>query len=561
MLPMTSLLPRSRSAKVLSWACLAALASACGSGNPVQTGGTTSGSGGAGGHGTVTLSLPQLVHGTARVDTTAFSQIPIVVGVRGAMPDAVDVTVDGAATPAQMGSDGFVATVPTASLTPGAHALVAEAKSGGATVASVSGSLVAGAGSLQFTEFAQAGLAYNGHLVRDLAGDTLAYTWVDSVTGKHALWMNHLDGAFSRLSPTDTALNDPADEPLDGYTAFGADAIGVVYRVASPNGPQWLVKMRVVGLDGTVKVPTMDLTDGQAAFSMEQAGVDPGGFSAAWLHISPPANPNDPPPPVEIRFSRWDVAAGKLVGPVILDSDQPAPADSMQGTQSLEPLAEIGIACNTTICLVSYTRDVYDEEVLLNIPKLFLAAIDLSTGTLVATPKPVEATDWDTQEFGQHLVALADGTFVLVYTADDTAAEVTPITPCDNTMERDLIFAVKIDATGAPMGTPQPIFDFQGSREYPRVAPHPAGFALFWEDQRSECGANGHIRMAANVAGPDLASLLDPYLEMPGSIGLPPEDPTLAVTGTSFVVGWSDSRDGDNLAAPETEIFFDTYWR
>jgi len=69
------------------------------------------------------------------------------------------------------------------------------------------------------------------------------------------------------------------------------------------------------------------------------------------------------------------------------------------------------------------------------------------------------------------------------------------------------------------------------------------------------------LGMAANVTGPDLASLLDPYLEMPGSIGLPPEDPTLAVTGTSFVVGWSDSRDGDNLAAPETEIFFDTYWR
>ena len=88
-----------------------------------------------------------------------------------------------------------------------------------------------------------------------------------------------------------------------------------------------------------------------------------------------------------------------------------------------------------------------------------------------------------------------------------------------------------------------------------------AGFALFWEDQRSECTTSGHIRMAANVTPPSFGGLLDPYLEMPGSIGLPPEDPTLAVTGTSLVVGWSDDRHGGGLTNPKPEIFFDTYWR
>jgi hypothetical protein len=62
--------------------------------------------------------------------------------------------------------------------------------------------------------------------------------------------------------------------------------------------------------------------------------------------------------------------------------------------------------------------------------------------------------------------------------------------------------------------------------------------------------------MAMNVAAPDLKSLLDPYLEASGSIGL-----SLAVTGTSFVAAWSDDRDGMGLTAPKPELFLETYWR
>ncbi|HEY8089219.1 MAG TPA: hypothetical protein VIF09_15275, partial [Polyangiaceae bacterium] len=136
------------------------------------------------------------------------------------------------------------------------------------------------------------------------------------------------------------------------------------------------------------------------------------------------------------------------------------------------------------------------------------------------------------------------------------------ITPCDSTIERDLVFSVRVDATGKVLGTPKPVFDFQSSREYPRIAAHPEGWALFWEDQRSECNTTGqHIGMAMNVAAPDLGSLLDPYLEAPGSIGLPPEYPSLAVTGTNFVAAWSDNRDGNGLVQPAPELFLETYWR
>src|SRR5262249_38275584 len=159
-----SFLSRHGSAKILPWASVAALAAACGTQNMTQTSGTTSGTtgmtsssgghgGGGGGAGGTTLSLPQLVHGTARGDTIAFPQIPIVVGVTGAMPDSVDVTIDGSPTAAQPDGGGFVATVATTSFTLGPHMLVAEAKSGGSTVASVSGTLVVGTGSMQFTKF------------------------------------------------------------------------------------------------------------------------------------------------------------------------------------------------------------------------------------------------------------------------------------------------------------------------------------------------------------------------------------------------------------------------
>jgi hypothetical protein len=549
-----------------------AFAAACGSGTPSKdsgatgtggTGTTTTAMTGVGAAGPTNLSLPQFVHGAAYADTTLFPTIPVVISVTGVTPEDVAVTIDSNTTVvATQDANGYVAMIPVSGLAPGVHTLLAQAGVAGSLSGEVQGKLTVGSGSLEFTHVASDGVAYDGHLVHDTAADVLDYTWVD-VPGnaKHQLFLNHLDGAFQRLLPGDVVLNDPADEPLSGYTAFGPSGIGVVYMTAQPNDPQWLVKMRVVDPTGkTVIMPTMDLTQGQAAYSIQAAGADPGGFSAAWLHISP-APDGGAPPPVELRFSRWDTTANELVGPIVLDSDQPQAAGSAEGPQSLEPLGEINIACNATLCLVAYVRDVYDTEVQLNEPKVFVAAVDLQTGMLAAPPAPVEASNWDAQLFGNHLVTQADGSFVLVYQAVDTAAAVNPITACDDTEERDLLVAVKIDATGKIMGTPAPIFDFQGSREYPRIAALPEGFALLWEDQRSECAASGgHIGMAANTVSADLSMLLDPYVELPSSIGIPPEDPTLAATGTSFVVAWSDNRHGMGLLQDDDEIYLDTYW-
>jgi hypothetical protein len=510
-----------------------------------------------------TLSLPQFVHGAARVNTAAFAQIPLVIGVAGAMPDAVSVAFDGQA-PSAAVADGtrFLATVDAKALGNGTHALAVAATSGGKTVATAQGSLVVAADSLQLTEYAKVGPAITGHLVHDAAGDRLGLTWVSIADGKqHRLYLNYFDGAFRRLIPDDVVISDPADTAFMGYSAFAKDSIGVVYRTPKPNASHWLIKMRVVDLAGKEKVAAMDLTAGGESFSQAQIGMDPGGFSAAWLHISPPPDGGSPLPPVEIRWARWDTAGAKLVGPIKLDSDQPAPAGSSQGTLRLEPLAEIGIACNAKVCVVAYSRNVYNALVDLNVPKLHLAVVDLAGGALSGTPEPVEDADWDTQMFGQHLVALEDGTFVLVYTANDTAAAITPKSKCDETMERDLLYAVRLDANGKPQGVPKPIFDHEGPREYPRVAPLGAGFAMFWEDQRSHCAPNGHIRMAASVAGADFSALLDPYLETPGSIALPPMYPTLAVTGTSFVHAWTDNRHGLGLVDPKPELFLDTYWR
>jgi hypothetical protein len=526
----------------------------------VSSGGTSSGgSGGSTTSGTTVLSLPQLVHGAAYLDKLAFPQAPVVVSVSGDPPDTVDVKIDDKVTPAVKDGDHFVATIDATGLLAGPHKLVAEAKTGIST-ATAEGTLVTDSGSFQLTQFAQIGPAYDSQIVHDAASDSLAFTWVGSPAGKHQFFLSRLDGAFARVAKDDVVLNDTKDEPLSAFASIGKDAIGVVYRTAKAGDVHWLVKMRVVDPKGAELVPTMDLTQGEAAFSQIRGGADPAGFSAAWLHISPPQDPNNPPP-VEVRFARWDTAAKKLVGPITLDQDQPQPAGSMQGPQLLEPLAELGMACNDKVCLVTYSRDVYNALVDLNIPKLFLAVVDLSTGKLAAPPAPVAVKDWDTQMFGHDVVALADGSFVLVYTANDTKAAVTPKSPCDSMLERDLLFAVKIDATGALQGKPKPIFDFEGTREYPRIAAHPAGFALFWEDQRSECNPNGHIRMAFDVAAPDLLSLLDPYLEAPGSVGLPPEDPALAVTGSNFVAAWSDNRHGNGILEPKSEIYLDTYWR
>jgi hypothetical protein len=544
--------------RAVSLVTCAALSTACDDDRITSgSGSTSSDSSSSTGGGSTPLALPQFVHDAARIDSALNPSAPIVISSSGS-PETVEVDVDGTITEAALDGVRYVATVDASALSEGTHALVATAKIGGVVTGKAEGKLVVGKGSLQFTDFAKDGPAYSSRLLAGGLNDSIGYSWISIVGGKHQLSMNRLDGAFQRIDATDVVLNDPADEPLNGYTAEQGGSIGVVYRTPKPNDIHWSVKMRVVDATGAEKVPVQDLTGAGAAFSMEQAGADPGGFSAAWLHITPPTDPNNPPP-VEIRFARWDMASNKLQGPLTLDMDQPEAAPGA-GAQTLEPLAEIGIACSQTICLVTYSREKYNALVQLNVPKLYYAVIDLATATLVGTPKPVLGGDWDTQMFGHHLIALPDGTFQLLYTSNDTKAAVTPKSPCDEMLERDLLTAVKFDATGTFAGS-QVVFDFEGTREFPRIAPHPAGFAMFWEDQRSECNAGGHIRMSANVASPAFDALLDPYVEMPGSVGLPPEDPTLAVVDTNILVGWSDNRHGNGLVDPKNELFFDTYWR
>lgn len=528
------------------------LLTACDDGNTT----TGSGSTGSGQMGATTLSLPQFVHGAAYVDGDLHASIPIVVSFSGTTPEGVDVSIDDAVTAAELDGDRFVATIDAASLTDGKHVLIATAK--GAT-GKIEASLTSAKGSLQFTDFANDGPAYSGHLALDPSGEEIRHTWISIVGGKHQLSMSHLDGAFQRIEDTvDAVLNAPGDEPLNGYTAFAPGGLGVVYRTAKPGDTHWSVKLRVVDGWGSEKVPAQDLTGAGAAFSMQAAGADATGFSAAWLHITPPASPTDPPLPVELRFARWDTTTNTLQGPITLDTDQP---DAGDGVQRLEPLGEIQIACNSTVCVVTYVRQRYDGLVLLNVPKLHVAVVDLATGAMVGSPEPVAENNWDTQLFGQHVIAMPDQTFRVIYTANDTSAAVTPKSPCDEMLERDTLFTLALGADGKVLSR-RALFDEEGTRQYPRLAAHPGGFALLWEDQRSLCAARGgRIRMSANVANPGLDGLLDPYLELPGSVGLPPEDPTLAVAGTNVVVGWSDNRHGMGLLDPKNEIFLDTYWR
>jgi hypothetical protein len=538
----------------------------------VGTGGGTSGTGGTdGGTGTTMLSLPQFVHGAAQVDVSLYATIPIVVGVSGTTPDSVDVSIEGTDITATKDTNGWVANA-AMTLSPGPHMVVATAKIGGNPVGTAKGSLVAGLGSVEFTTIAKDGPSSHGNVIHDVAGDALVYSWVSNPTSsKHQLFMNRLDGGMTRLLTSDVVINDPNDEPLNGYTALGANgALGVVYRTPKPNDTHWTVKLRGVDAMGKELVPAVDLTSPGAAFSEQSAGADANGFSAAWLQIQPPGD-GGTLPPLEMRFARWDMTAKKLVGPITLDMDQPPEMGGMDpNPQALEPLAESSIACNATVCLVSYVRDVYNLSATLNEQRVLVAVVDLASGTLKGTPQPISnALNPDPQFWGNELIALSDGTFVLAFqeTVLLPPACAMPMyamdTCCDpSAPSTDALGAVKFDATGKQIGQPKFIFSYEGSREYPRIASHPDGYALFWEDQRTECNqGGGFIRMAANVASPNLSSLLDPYLEMPNSIALPPEEPSIAVAGTNFVASWSDNRHGMGLLDIATEQYLETYWR
>jgi hypothetical protein len=533
----------------------------------VGTGGGTTGTGGTdGGTGATMISLPQFVHGAAYVDVSLYATIPVVVAVSGMAPDSVDVSIEGTDITATKDTNGWVANV-AMTLSPGPHMVVATAKTGGNPVGTAKGSLVAGLGSVEFTTVAKDGPSSYGNVVHDVAGDALVYSWVSNPTGsKKQLFMNRLDGGMTRLLTNDVVINDPNDEPLNGYTALGANgALGVIYCTTMPS---YTVRLRAVDAMGKQLVAAVDLATVGVGFEVQAAGADPNGFSAAWFQFAPSDGGQSP---AEIRFARWDMTANKLVGPITLDMDQPPAVGGMDpNPQALEPSVDASIACNTSVCLVSYVRDIYNTNTLLNEQRVLVAVIDLASGMLKGTPQPISnALNPDPQSSGNQVVALSDGSFVLAF--QETVLLPPPcMMPmyamdacCDpSAPTSDAIGAVKFDATGKQVGQPKFIFSYEGTREYPRILPHPDGFALFWEDQRTECNQlGGFIRMAGNVASPDLLSLLDPYLEMPNAIALPPEEPSIAVAGTNFVASWSDNRHGAGLTKIATEQYLETYWR
>lgn len=518
---------------------------------------TVTGASGTGGAAPQTaLTLPQFIGAAAWVDTVMQSAIPLVVDVTGPIPDAVEVVLDGVATPAVAEAGRYVATLAVGSLSEGTHDIIARARTAGVDVSQVKGTLVAGAGSRQVTSFSHDGAALAGNVVVGRSVDALELTWRAGLEPKRGFVRRRVDGAFRPLDTADTLISAPEHDALDGETAFGPDGVAVAYRVTRPSDQRWEVKLRAVGHDGKEQVPVTDLTAGGASYSVVAAGADPRGYSAAWLHLRSAVDGMSPP--VELRYARYDLETKQLLGPLTLDTDEPPPMGSMEGTQRLEPLGEIDIACNDALCLVSYSRQVYNAYVQLNFAKLFVAAIDLTTG-VATTAVAVSAIDWDTQLFGHHLVALPDGSFAMTYTATDTAAAVDPKDPCDTTIQRDLLRFVRFDAKGTQLAKPSVILDHEGSRQFPRLAPHPSGFAMLWEDQRSYCGSQtGHLRMAASFL--DAAGKLGDYHELPDSIGIPPEDPMVTVLGTNAELIWSDNRHGGGIFDLKLELYADTLW-
>ncbi len=503
-----------------------------------------------------TLALPQFVRGAAWVDTQLQSTIPLVVEVTGPLPDSVEVLLDGVSTNATLDGGRYLATLSVGALTAGTHELVARAAVGGSAVAQAQGTIVGGAGSRQLTSFTEDGTALSGQLVLDREADAFSFAWRGKFGSTHGYWLRNLDGAFRKLTEADRLLSAPEDDVLDGAAVFGPAGVGVVYRTAQPNGLHWEVKLHALGRNGVENVPLLNLTAGEAAFSVVAAGADPKGFSAAWIHLRDAVD--GVTQPAELRYARYDVSAKKLIGPLTLDLDSAAPVGSLDGPLTLEPLGELSVACNESVCLVSYSRKVYNSFVLLNIPKVFVASIDQKTGK-ATSPVGVSLQDWDTQLFGQQLVALPDGSFALIYTATDTHAAVTPKSPCDVTYERDLLHLVRFDAKGAQLGKASVLFDHEGTRQFPRLTPHPSGFAMFWEDQRSYCESDsGHIRMAASFL--DSQGVLGEYRELPNSIGIPSERPMVTTVATNAQVLWSDNRHGAGLFDLKLELYADTVW-
>jgi hypothetical protein len=431
--------------------------------------------------------------------------------------------------------------VPTAPFTNGTHALVATARGGDGSIATVNADLLSGANGMQWTAIATDGNAGTPRLLR--AGDALYAAWTDLSDGTRSAWLREIDGA-GRAASARVRLAGGTGQPdvISARTAMGASSIGVLYQqpggpyanffsIVSPTGAQLLAP---IALDPAARYGSFG---GDVIFDPSD-----GAFVLVW-------RTNDGAGKSDVRWMRVVEATGAVTGPIIVAA---AGHDDPHG--GFDPFTFVGVRASgdqTGGSVVAFLRYEYSAVLAQEVPKCQLAALTRA-GAITTTTIAESGTGilWD------HECRILGGAPSLIWGASDlTSSDTNPPVGFFGA-------AVQGGALASGRGDGHLVVTAADNRTEPTIIDTAAASpTIAWLDERTYANpTTGRIELYTAPLGADLTAgapvVFDHahFVEGTSELGG-------AAIGENAMLSWIDERHGGSITTPKPEVFFETVWR
>jgi hypothetical protein len=481
-----------------------------------------------------TVELPQSVAGALWANPAVYAQVPLRV-TTSASASSVKVSLNGQQiSAANVGGNHWVAQLPIANLADGIVPVSVSAAMADGSTASASADLGIGRQGVKLTDFNQVGPAGTAQL--RTIGDKLMVTWTDWSSGTSQGYMRQIDGAGRFVGNRVPLITSP-DKTLYVRTAVGASSIGVLYQ--RPGGPYSNFFQRVAP-DGTALGGPVAL-DPASTFGSFGGDVtfDGSGFVAVWRSNNGMAQDT-------VFWARFDEATGHVTGPVAVATAGPGNPDG-----GFEPFSYVKVQTIGTISVVSFVRGHWSDEADFDLDKSQQVVVtqqgQVAQSNFLGSATALTA-DLTTRTF------VVGGQFLSLWTEQDlTSSDDNPPTQ---------ILVRRADGGGRMIGQPQVMVNAPDTRDEMFLLAHPDKFAVMaWVDGRSESPdpSMGALQLYLAPVGNSL-SVGAPVIFTHARFVESTSELNGTLAGSNVMLVWIDERDGQGVANPKPEVFFETAW-
>lgn len=481
--------------------------------------------------------LPQAVDGAAWANPAVYSEIPLRVATEGDVL-GVEVHVDEETITEgeDQGEGQWRVPLVIDSLFQEIHDLEVVARCSDGTSNSALMQLGVGNVGVQLTEYDKVGLTTTPRIHRVGAG--LYATYVATIQEQREAWMQRIDGAGREVGDRIQLTAGDGTDTLYAFTAFGEESVAVLYQ--EPGEP-YVIKLRVLDLEGNERLAPVDLTPEEGAGQPRgDITFDGEAFVAAYRVYQDTGVE-------EVRWLRIHEGTLEQTGPVVAAAS--GDGDPIAG---FDPFVFVNVAAVGNVSVVSHVRYRWDDFLAMDLPKTQVATLD-AEGTVLDEQYAGPEAEW-TWAWEARIGSIGDELLLLWSVTD--LSDPDPDSPTlfrGETIGSDGLLA---------QGTYHLMLDAPYDRMDPFVMGHPDHTAvLLWTDLRSyeETPQIGRIELWVAPVDEELAVgeavIFDHAVLIAGSSEL-----NGAPAGTNVVMTWEDERNGNGLMDMRSEMVLETAW-